>query len=603
MHPTKNKTQNLKTNRLLAKTTTMSATFITQNKSNSNHSLQTTIFDEFKDTYNQNQLIHLPHWYSLETGIYSSKHPPANLPSDPFIDVVSHIFSHKHNGKTSFIDSATGFSMSYSQLQPLVKSMASGLHHQMGVSKGDVVLLLLPNSVYFHIVFLGVIYLGGIVTTMNPLSTVMEIKKQSKHCNVSLAFTLSSRLEQLSALGIVSIGVPENANYDPNAVQYARFHELVSCGQNYSLPPRTISQDDTAAILYSSGTTGPSKGVVLTHKNLISGVELFVRFEASQYGDKNEDNTYLAVVPMFHIYGLTLFTLGVLTLGSSIVVMNKFEHNEMIRAIGKYGVTHFPAVPPLLRALTKVGKSVHRGHLKSLKQVSSGAAPLTTNTIDEFVETFPDVDFIQGYGLSESTAVGTRGFNTKKIRNYTSVGLLAPNMQAKVVDNDTGLCSPPGITGELWLRGPGIMKEYLKNVEASCSTVDKDGWLHTGDIFYFDHQGYLYIVDRLKDVIKYKGFQIAPADLEDVLVSHPDIDDAAVIGRMDEEAGEIPMAFVVKKPKAKLTQYDVIDFVAKQVAPYKKVQKVEFINAIPKSAAGKILRRELKQTISISSRL
>ncbi|MFS7918321.1 putative AMP-dependent synthetase/ligase, AMP-binding enzyme domain-containing protein [Helianthus anomalus] len=138
----------------------------------------------------------------------------------------------------------------------------------------------------------------------------------------------------------------------------------------------------------------------------------------------------------------------------------------------------------------------------------------------------------------------------------------------------------------------------MSNIHASCSTIDKDGWLHTGDIVYFDHQGYLFIVDRLKDVIKYKGFQIAPADLEDVLVSHPDIDDAVVIGRMDEEAGEIPIAFVVKKPKAKISQYDVIDFVAKQVAPYKKVQRVEFINAIPKSAAGKILRRELKCTFS-----
>ncbi|KAD4179894.1 hypothetical protein R6Q59_023342 [Mikania micrantha] len=574
----------------------MAAALYPNNKSdNINGSSQK--LDIFKDIYDQNHLIDLPNWYSLKTGIYSSKHTPINLPSDPFVDVVSHIFSHKHKGKASFIESSTGFCLSYSDLQPLVKSIASGLHHQMGISKGDVVLLLLPNSVYFHAVFLGVLYLGAVVTTMNPLSTLSEIKKQTKHSNVKLAFTLSSRVQGLSAQAISSIAVPEHANYNPNAVEYACFQRLVSSDPS-SLPNRKISQDDTAAILYSSGTTGPSKGVVLTHKNLIAGLELFVRFEASQYGNNNEDNTYLAVVPMFHIYGLTLFNLGVLSLGSSIVVMNKFDPNEMVRAISKYGVTHFPAVPPLLKALAKVGKSVHRGHLKSLKQVSSGAAPLCTKTIDEFVQTFPNVDFIQGYGLSESTAVGTRGFNTKEIRNYTSVGLMAPNMQAKVVDHVTGLCSPPGVTGELWLRGPGIMKEYLKNVEASCSTIDKDGWLHTGDVVYFDHQGYLYIVDRLKDVIKYKGFQIAPADLEDILVSHPEIDDAAVIGRVDEEAGEIPMAFVVKKPKAKITQYDVIEFVAKQVAPYKKVQKVQFINAIPKSAAGKILRRELKHTFS-----
>lgn len=335
-----------------------------------------------------------PQWYSVETGIYSSKHSPRSLPSDLYLNVVSHIFSQKHNGKTSFIDSATGYSMSYSELQPLVKSISYGLHHQFGISKGDVVLMLLPNSIYFHIIFLGVVYLGAIVTTMNPLSSASEIKKQISDCNVKLAFTLSSRVEELSALGIVSIRVPENANFDPNHVEFSCFQKLTSCNHN-SLPLQTISQDDTAAILYSSGTTGASKGVVLTHKNLIAGVELFVQFEASQYGNHHEENIYLAVIPMFHIYGLTLLTLGILSLGSSIVVMNKFDHNEMVRAIDKYGVSHFPAVPPLLNALTRIGKSVYSGKLKSLKQVSCGAAPLSTKSIEDFVQTFPRVDFIQ----------------------------------------------------------------------------------------------------------------------------------------------------------------------------------------------------------------
>ncbi|GJY97570.1 4-coumarate--CoA ligase 6-like protein [Tanacetum coccineum] len=200
--------------------------------------------------------------------------------------------------------------MSYSELQPLVKSIAYGLHHEFGISKGDVVLMLLPNSVHFHIIFLGVVYLGAIVTTMNPLSTASEIKKQTRDCNVKLAFTVSSRVEELRALGIVSIRVPENANFDPNHVDFSCFQKL--------------------------------------------------RF-----------------------------------LGSSIVVMNKFDHNEMVRAIDKYGVSHFPAVPPLLNALTRTGKSFYSAKLKSLKQVSCGAAPLSTKSIEEFVQTFPHVDFIQ----------------------------------------------------------------------------------------------------------------------------------------------------------------------------------------------------------------
>nr|XP_043630852.1 4-coumarate--CoA ligase-like 6 [Erigeron canadensis] len=574
------------------------ASFFSLNQSSDIHSLQNV--NLFKKEKPNNEL---PHWYCQETGVYESKHSPRTLPSDPFVDVVSYIFSQKHNGKTSFIDASTGRSVSYAELQPLVKSMASGLHHQMGISKGDVVLMLVPNSIHFHIIFLGVLYLGGVVTTMNPLSSPQEIKKQTSACNVKLAFTVSTRINELSSLGIVSVGVPETPKFDPLSVDYSRFYQLLTSNHK-ALSPQTISQDDTAAILFSSGTTGASKGVVLTHKNLIAGVELFVRFEASQYGNNHEKSIYLAVIPMFHIYGLTLFTLGILSLGSSIVVMKKFDQNEMVRAISRYGITHFPAVPPLISALTRLGKSVNRGHLKSLKQVSSGAAPISIKCIEDFTQTFPHVDFIQGYGMSESTAVGTRGFNTRYVKNYLSVGLLAPNMQAKVINCATGSCSPPGKTGELWLRGPGIMKEYLNNIDETRSTIDEDGWLRTGDIVYFDQQGFLYIVDRMKDVIKYNGFQIAPADLENVLASHPDILDVAVIGVNDEVAGEVPMAFVVKKPEAKISQSEIIDFVAKQVAPHKKVRKVKFINAIPKTAAGKILRRELKSlNVSVASRL
>ncbi|XP_024997059.1 4-coumarate--CoA ligase-like 6 [Cynara cardunculus var. scolymus] len=531
-------------------------------------------------------------WYSEESGVYSSRLPRVTLPSDPFCDVVSCVFSHKHNGKTALIDAETGVSISYSELQPLVKSMASGLHH-MGVSKGDVVLILLPNSIYYPIVFLGVLYLGAVVTPMNPFSSFSEIKKQTLGSHVGFAFTLHGRANELNSLGIPSIRVPENAKFDSSLVHYAPFYKLISGDYNF-VRRSTIRQDDTAAILYSSGTTGGSKGVVLSHRNLICGVELFVRFEASQYSNPSEENVFLAVIPMFHIYGLALFAMGILSLGTTIVVMRKFNLNEMVDFIDRYRVTHLPGVPPLVTALTKMGTG---GRMKSLKQVSCGAAPLSTRSIEEFLQCFPRVDFIQGYGLSESTAVGTRGFNTRDVHNYTSVGLLAPNMEAKVVDWVTGPHLPPGKTGELWLRGPAIMKEYLNNMEATSSTIDKDGWLHTGDVVYFDKDGYLHIVDRVKEIIKYKGFQIAPADLEDVLASHPAILDAAVTGSRDEEAGEVPVAFVVVRPGAEVSESGIIDFVAKQVVPYKKVRKVMFMNAIPRSAAGKILRRQLKEKL------
>ncbi|XP_061343091.1 4-coumarate--CoA ligase-like 6 [Gastrolobium bilobum] len=536
-----------------------------------------------------------PHWYSPKTGIYHSKHAPLKLPTDPFLDIVSFIFSHPHNGVSALVDSSSGCSISYAKLLPLVKSMASGLH-KMGVSQGDVVLLLLPNSIYYPIVFLGVLYLGAVVTPLNPLSSIYEIHRQIIECGVRMAFTVPENLKKLEPLGIPVIAVPENEKGLRHGC-FSGFCNLISC--NFDLPQRpVIQQEDIAAILYSSGTTGVSKGVVLTHKNLVAMVELFVRFEASQYEYSCLKNVFLAVLPMFHIYGLSLFAMGLLSLGSTVIVMRKFDIDEAITVIDKYKVTHFPVVPPMLTALTTRAKGINGSKLKSLIQVSSGAAPLSVGVINDFVQTFPNVDFIQGYGMTESTAVGTRGFNTEKFHNYSSVGLLAPNMEAKVVDWNTGACLPPGNSGELWLRGPSIMRGYLNNEEATMSIIDKDGWLHTGDVVYFDQDGYLHISDRLKDIIKYKGFQIAPADLEAVLILHPEVVDVAVTAVMDEETGEMPVAFVVRKVGSVLSTKHIMDYVAEQVAPHKKVRKVVFTDKIPRSATGKILRKQLRNCLT-----
>ncbi|XP_030535496.1 4-coumarate--CoA ligase-like 6 [Rhodamnia argentea] len=540
---------------------------------------------------------HPPHWYSPVTGIYCSKHPPVDLPSDPVDDVASYLFSRTaDDGSTALVDSLSGSSVSYSELRSLVQCMASGIR-SMGVSQGDVVLLQLPNSVYYPVVFLGVLFAGGVVTTMNPLSSVSEIKRQISDCNVRLAFTSSDNCEMFKALDVSATAVPEDVCYGSRDCEFVDFRMLLSRKfESFQRP--IVKQQDMAAIVYSSGTTGVSKGVVLTHGNFIAMCELFVRFEASQYEYPSSENVYLAVLPMFHIYGMSLFVLGLLSLGSTVVVMRRFDPNEVVKAIDRYGVTHFPVVPPILTALTRTVKCSGGSGLMSLKQVSCGAAALSRKTIDDFVRTLPHVDFIQGYGLTESTAVGTRGFNTEKCPRYSSIGLLAPNMQAKVLDCKTGSFLPPGSGGELLLRGPAIMKGYLNNVDATRLMIDEDGWLHTGDIVHFDQDGFLHILDRVKEIIKYKGFQIAPADLEAVLITHPEIVDVAVTGALDEESGEIPVAFVVKRIGSDLSEEAVVDYLAAQVAPYKKVRKVVLTNSIPKSAAGKILRRELKKLLT-----
>ncbi|KAL8521362.1 hypothetical protein ACS0TY_011766 [Phlomoides rotata] len=395
-----------------------------------------------------------PSWYSPETGIYTSTFPSINLPSHPFLDVVSFIFSKKHNGNDAIVDSSSGISVSYSKLLPLVKSMAAGLH-DLGVKQGDVILILLPNSICFSVIFLAALSIGAIVSPMTPLSSLLEIRSRVLDSNATLAFAALSMVDELRGFPVV--GVPEDFDFTSGLNDGSVFHKITSSDPRMAPTPR-IMQQDTAAILYSSGTTGKSKGVMLTHGNFIAMVEVFVRFEASLYDYPSAKNVYLAAVPMFHVYGLSLFVLGLLSLGATVVTMIKFDADEMLRAIDRYGVTHLHAVPPILAVLIKRAKKDARHSFRSLRQVSCGAAPLSGKFINEFIEALPHVDLIQGYGMTESTAVGTRGYNSVGVHNYSSVGLLSPNVRAKVIDKDTGSHLPPGSAGELWLHTPGNMK-------------------------------------------------------------------------------------------------------------------------------------------------
>uniref|UniRef100_A0A0E0F117 4-coumarate--CoA ligase n=1 Tax=Oryza meridionalis TaxID=40149 RepID=A0A0E0F117_9ORYZ len=531
-------------------------------------------------------------FYSAATGLYSSLHPSLPLPSDPSLSLVPHLFSHLPlHHHSLLIDAPTAATLSCADFRRLVSSLAAGLRHRLHIARGSLVLLLLPNSLTFPVAFLAVLATGAVATTMNPSSAPAEIAARLRDTAPSLVLASTHNAAKLPPLAAPLVLVPDTFQQQHDDQFDFFFHAL--------LDPETpvevgvgVGQDDAAAVLYSSGTSGRSKGVVVTHRNLIATVELFVRFEASQYTRPARDNVYLAALPMFHVYGLSLFAVGLLSLGCTVVVMRRFNVDDAVRAIRRYKVTHLPLVPPIMSALLRANPPLE---LDSLLQVSSGAAPLNHTLIHHFLHAFPHVDFIQGYGMTESTAVGTRGFNTCKHKKYASVGLLAPNMHAKIVHLESGSCLPPGSYGELWLHGPAIMKGYLNDDDDAFTR--KDGWLRTGDIAYFDSDGYLFIVGRLKDTIKYKGFQIAPADLEAVLIRHPEIVDVAVTSDEDEEAGEIPVAFVVRKSGSTLSCTHVMEYVAKQVASYKRVRKVIFVEAIPKSAAGKVLRRLLKDSL------
>jgi 4-coumarate--CoA ligase len=344
-------------------------------------------------------------FYSAATGLYASTHAPLPLPADPALSLVPHLFSrlplHHHGHPHSppcFIDAATGASLSRADLRHLVSSLAHGFRRAHHIRAGDVVLLVLPNSIAFPVAFLAVLAAGGVATTMNPSSSRAEIAGRLRDTSPSLILASSDNAAKLPPSAAPVLVVPDT--FPAAEDEYAPFRALLDssaagAGATDEFPSAEVGQDSDAAFLYSSGTSGRSKGVVLTHRNLISMVELFVRFEASQYAPPACDNVYLAALPMFHVYGLSLFAVGLLSLGTPVVVMRRFDVGEALRAIHRYKVTHLPLVPPIMAALLRAKSAAGALSLESLVQVSSGAAPLGGKLVQDFLQAFPHVDFIQ----------------------------------------------------------------------------------------------------------------------------------------------------------------------------------------------------------------
>lgn len=530
--------------------------------------------------------------YSPANSTFYSKRKPFPLPANEAIDVTTFISSRAHSGKVAFIDATTGRNLTFSDVWNAVESLATSLSVDMGIRKGHVVLLLSPNSIFFPIVCLAVMSLGAIITTTNPLNTNLEIAKQISDSNPVLAFTIPQLLPKLagSKLPVILIDGESDLPQKGNFKIVGALEKLIQKKPCESRLKERVTQNDTATLLYSSGTTGASKGVISSHRNLIAMVQTIVgRFKLDE-----GEQTFICTVPMFHIYGLAAFAAGLLASGSTVVVLSKFEMDEMLSSIHKYKATYLPLVPPILVALVNNADLIRKKYdLSSLKSVLSGGAPLSKEVIEGFLEKYPSVTILQGYGLTESTGIGASTDSLEESRRYGTAGMLSPSMEAKIVDPESGKAFPANKTGELWLRGPTIMKGYFSNEEATASTLDSDGWLRTGDLCYIDEDGFIFVVDRLKELIKYKGYQVPPAELEALLLTHPEISDAAVIPFPDKEVGQFPMAYVVRKSGSTISESAVMDFVAKLVAPYKRIRRVAFVASIPKNPSGKILRKDL----------
>jgi 4-coumarate--CoA ligase len=513
--------------------------------------------------------------------IYKSPLPDVEIPDVSLSELVLRR-STELADKPAIIDGPTGRVLTYGELDLQVRQLAGGLVAR-GFAPGEVLAIMAPNTPEYAVAFHGAAYAGGAITTINPTYTEREIRHQLSDAAPRILVTVSALLQPVRE---ASAGTPVEEIYVLDEDD-----DAPSLRDLYGEPldaPVPVPRDATVALPYSSGTTGLSKGVVLTHRNLVANIA-----QTNEPLELREDEVIIAVLPFFHIYGMQVIMNGSLAVGATIITMPRFDLEQFLQLHEKYGITRSFVAPPIAVALAKQ-PMVDGYDLSNLEQLFSGAAPLSAEVAAEAGERL-GCEVVQGYGMTELSPVSH--LTPKGQFKPGSVGVTAPNTATKIVDPATGESLGVGQDGEVCVRGPQVMTGYLNNPSATANTIDDEGWLHTGDVGHIDEDGHLYIVDRLKELIKYKGFQVAPAELEAVLLTHPAIADAAVIGRADDEAGEVPVAFVVLKQGDNATADDIAAYVASNVASFKQLRQITFVDAVPKSPSGKILRRVLREQV------
>jgi long-chain acyl-CoA synthetase len=481
-----------------------------------------------------------------------------------------------------------GQKISYRELDGLANSCANALA-KLGVKKGDRVALYMTNRPEYIINLYGIARLGAVFTPMNPTYKEGEIEHQLNDAEASVLIVQESlyplvrnvRPQLPSLREIVIVG--QRAEVGTHL-----FRDLIR-QSSPKHPPQPVLNwaEDLVALPYSSGTTGLPKGVMLTQQNLVANN---IQFMSS--GRITEQDTLLIFLPFYHIYGIMLLG-GGLYAGATLVIMEAFDLERSLMLAQQYGVTLYYAVPPILVTLDNSAR-VTQYALPRLRYIMVGAAPLAPDVAQRVQEKM-QVSVLQGYGLTEASPVThmnpvDQGQGRIKL---DSVGVAVPNQEQKIVDLETGERElEVGEVGEIYVKGPHVMKGYWKAPEETARVL-RDGWLATGDIARMDREGYVYIVDRKKEMIKYKGFSVAPAEVEAVLFQHTAVADCAVIGKPDAEAGEIPKALVILRPGEEVAPEALMEFVESRVAGYKKIREVEFVTSIPKTASGKVLRRIL----------
>ncbi|XP_058794355.1 uncharacterized protein LOC131666038 isoform X2 [Phymastichus coffea] len=511
-------------------------------------------------------------------------------------------FKWVHVCRNKSVCGVTGRKYTYGQVRDGANNVARSLLN-MGVQAGEVVAVALPNLPESPIAFLGCIEAGIIVTTVNHMYTADEILRQLVSSGAKAIITAAEIASTVMSAAskhkpdMKVIVVDDSTKPLPEGV--IPFADLIAKGE--SLPPvpeRQWSPDDVAVLPYSSGTTGLPKGVMLTHRNLVSNVEMIKQtgneLFTPAHGSYQENIP--VVLPLYHIYGMSTIMLARMSIGSKLITLPKFTPESCVKVLDEHKVTSLVLVPPMVMFLS-ITKLTQSKYLDNVSNIISGAAPLSETDVEKFYNKYKvdrnKVKFCQGYGLTECSPVAL--FETTGTK-YSSIGKPVKGCDVRLVDPVTRKdVDGPGCTGEIWIRGPHVMKGYLNNQKATDETII-NGWLLTGDIAYYDDNLDFYVTDRLKELIKVKGFQVAPAELEALLRTHPDVEEAGVIGIPDERYGEVPRAFVVLKNAAKLQPEDLQNFVKGKVTEFKELRGgVKFIDSLPKNPSGKILRAQLKK--------
>ncbi|KAM0824325.1 hypothetical protein ACQ4PT_070269 [Festuca glaucescens] len=503
---------------------------------------------------------------------------PLSFPAFAFSFLPSPLPTHP-----ALIDTATGEAVSFPAFLAQVRALATALRSHLRVSRGDVAFVLAPPSLRLPVLYFALLAVGAVVSPANPALTTGELAHLAALSKPSLAFAVSGTAGKLPQ-GITTVVLLDSP----------RFLSFLQGASDSSVMDATvIHQSDTAAILYSSGTTGRAKAVLLTHRNLMTSRVMAASAPAAP-------EVLLLTVPVFHVYGFVLCFRPVMAANTLVLhTARRFDPRAVLEAIGRFSVTRLALAPPALLAIAKTaeGDESVTASAATLQSVLCGGASVSPELIRRFSQNFPHVCVTQGYGLTETTAGFCRSISVEESRRVGSVGHLSWGTEAKIIDPETGAALPPGVAGELYVRGPFVMKGYLGDKESTSEVLDSEGWLRTGDVCMIGKDGFLFVVDRMKELIKYNGYQVAPAELEDLLQTHPGIDEAAVVGYPDEQAGELPVAFVVGRSGSNLHEAQIKDFVAKQVVHYKRIHHVFLVDFIPKNASGKILRKDLAKLV------